>query len=107
MTHDVQNQMDNDCCKPDCPPPSTQDEPCTGTLSGAITGTVTMDCCCPRLYSRTFILNPPPQTIAQLQTYLQNTVSAYENSGYIVLAHSVTDAGGGWVVGLTVAWYAP
>lgn len=107
MGHTVQNKADSKCCQPDCPaPPGTDQEPCTGTLQGAITGTVTMECCCPRLYSRTFIVQVPPQTEGSLQAYLQNTVNAYEAGGYVVLAHSLVDAGAGWMLGLSVGWYA-
>lgn len=106
MTHKFTNQATKDCCKPDCPPPSTDQEPCTGTLNGAITGTVTMECCCPRQYTRTFIVNIGPQSEGALITYLQNTVNAYENAGYQIVAHSLVDVGAGWLLGLTVGYYA-
>ena len=104
MTHEVKAIVEQDCCRPDCPPPGTQEQPCEGDIQ--LAGKVVLDCCCPRLYSRTQIVNIGPQSEANLINFLQNTVSAYEAQGYIVLAHSLIDVGAGWVLGLSVAWYA-
>ena len=96
-----------DRCEPSEPAPQQQDqEPCQGTLEGSISGTLRMDCCCPRLITRTFIIQLPPQQVSNLLQVLQNTVGAYENNGYMVLAHSLTDTGGGWMLGLTIGYYA-
>lgn len=100
------NQTD-DCCLPcdPCPVPTTQEE-CIGELTGSITGAISMPCCCPRLYTRTFVLNIGPQTEPTLLTFLQGTVTAWETSGYLVLGHSTTDIGAGWKFSFTVGWYA-
>lgn len=104
MTHTCENQQGSDGFGPDCPAPTPQQkEPCTGT----ITGTVQMECCCPRLYTRTFALLLPPDFAANIQGTIQSTVNNYESNGYLVLAHSLTDSGGGWLLGLTIGWYAP
>ena len=107
MAFEPVNEVRDDCCCPQEPPPSTDQEPCQGTLTGSISGTVTMDCCCPRLYSRTFIVTIGPQSEGSLVAFLQNTVNSYENMGYVVLAHSLIDTGAGWVLGLSIGWYAP
>lgn len=100
---DFKNVEQKDGCKPDTPaqPQATKD-PCTGEIHG----TVSMECCCPMLRTRTFIVSIGPQTEPQVAAYLQNTVNAYEGSGYMILAHSLVDVGAGWLLGLTVAWYA-
>lgn len=98
---------------PDKPAPEiNQDdgEPCMGTLEGTIQGTVTgrvtMDrCCCCKLVSETQIIDTGPISDADLVLLLQATVTSYETSGYLILAHSLLDVGGSRVIGLTVAWY--
>lgn len=64
-----------------------------------------LDCHCPILKTKTFVINVGPQTEAALMAYQQNTFSAWENAGYNVMAHSITDTGAGWLFVLTVAWY--
>lgn len=106
------NVVKQDRCEPQQPPPEPtpqQTDPCVGQLTGSITGTVTMEnccCCCPQLRTRTFIVPISPQTVPQLQTFMQNTVNSYEAQGFVVLAHSLTDTGAGWTLGLTIGWYA-
>ncbi len=105
MTHDVKIVVQQDRCEPDIPPPGTQQEPCEADVQ--LAGKLTMECCCPRLYTRTQIVNIGPQSEASLINFLQGTVNAYETTGYLVLAHSLIDTGAGWALGLTVGWYAP
>lgn len=110
MGHDVKAVVEQDCCKPDCPAPTPQqtDEYCEGTLTGTINGTVRMEkCCCPQLMTRTFIVDIGPRNLAALIAFLQSTVTAYETTGYLVLAHSLTDTGSNWLLGLTIGWYQP
>lgn len=86
-------------CEPSQPAPQQTENPmCNGTFQ--------MECCCPKLRTRTFALQLGPMTEAQLRTYIQNTVNAYESSGYMILGHSLVDIGAGWMLGLTVGWYA-
>lgn len=108
----VQNKVTANSCEPSTPAPTPQqEEPCEGVLTGRahgcleIEGKVEMPCCCPQLRSQTFIVPINPQGIPQLQGFLQNTVTAYENQGYVILAHSLIDSGSGWVLGLTIGWY--
>ena len=88
----------NGAFEPNEPAPQQDQEYCEGKIM--------MPCCCPQLHTRTQILNIGPQTIQQLQQLLQQTVSNYEAQGYLVLAHSIMDAGAGWKLGLTIGWYA-
>ena len=110
---DVKAVVKADHCEPSCPCPETpttqQDEPCMGTFTGAISGTVQMECCCccPQLRTRTFHVDIGPRTLPALIAFLQNTTAAWENGGYVILAHSITDTGSNWLLGLTVGWYAP
>ena len=105
MTHEVKAVLQDDCCRPDCPPPTTENEPCEGDIQ--LAGKIALECCCPRLYTQTQIVAIGPQSEASLVTFLQGTVTAYETSGYLVLAHSLIDTGAGWALGLTIGWYAP
>ncbi len=90
---------ENGAYKPSEDAPQTQEqEYCEGKIM--------MPCCCPRLYTRTQILQLGPQSEPDLQNLLQTTVSNYEASGYLVLGHSLIDTGAGWVLGLTIGWYA-
>ncbi len=88
-------------CEPQEPPPGT-DDVCEGT----ITGTVRLECCCPRLYSRTLQANIGPQAEADMANFIVATANSYEANGYVVLGHSLTDTGAGWRLFLTVGWYA-
>ena len=91
---------------PDCPAPTPQQEdPCEGDIQ--LSGKLVYHCCCPRLYTRTFILKLGPQTEPQLMTTAQGTVNAWEAGGYLVLAHSLTDLGSEWLFNLTIGWYGP
>lgn len=100
---DFDNVQGADCCKPSepCDPPTTQN-----VCEGQITGVMTYECCCPLLYTRSFIVNIGPQSEGALIAYLQSTVSAYEAANFRVIAHSLIDTGSGWVLGLTIGWYA-
>ena len=100
----VEAVKDGDAYKPNADAPGTQDE--HELCEAEIQGMIKMPCCCPRLYTRTQILSLGPQTEAQLVNLLQSTVSNYEASGYLVLAHSLIDTGAGWALGLTIGWYA-
>lgn len=89
---------ENGAYKPNEPAPQQEEqEYCEGKIM--------LPCCC-KLQTRTQILNIGPQTEAQLITLLQTTVSNYEASGYLILAHSLIDTGAGWALGLTIGWYA-
>ena len=95
----MDNVVNSDGCVPDAPAPQ-QNEPeyCHGTIK--------MECCCPRLYTRTFIVPIGPQTEPQVTTFLGNTVTSYESNGYLVMAHGLVDVGAGWLLTLTIGWYA-
>ena len=105
MTHSVNAEVKNNVINPDCPAPTPQQEDCVGT--GTIQGTVTlnMPCCCPRLYTRTFVIRLNPSDIPTLEGNIASTVNAWEAAGYLVLGHSLTDVGGGWLINLTIGWY--
>ncbi len=68
-------------------------------------GTIELDCHCPILKTKTFVLNVGPQTEATLLTFEGNTFAAWENAGYNIMAHSITDTGSGWLFVFTVGWY--
>lgn len=105
MAHNVQAKQEANRCTPDCPAPQPQqEEPCEGEVR--LTGALVMPCCCPRLHTRSFAIQVGPQTEAQVQAYIQATVNAWEGAGYLIMAHSLTDIGGGWLLNLTVGWYA-
>lgn len=111
--HDVQAVINGEHCEPSTPAPTPQnEEPCEGEIVGKahgcldITGTVTMPCCCPRLYTRTFVIDLPPQSNPSVSGTIQATVNAWEAAGYLILAHGVMDTGPGYRVTLTVGWYA-
>lgn len=100
MALEVIQQADH--CGPSEPPPTPQSEhDCTGTIQG----TVRMECCCPRLMTRTFVVNIGPQSEPSLIAFILATAGAWEASGYLILGHSIVDAGAGWVFGFTVGWY--
>ena len=105
MTHEVKPVIQNDCACPDVPPPTTEQEPCEADIQ--LAGKLFLECCCPRLYTRTQIIQIGPQSEGNLQAFLQGTVNAYEGAGYVVLGHSLIDTGAGWLLGLTVGWFAP
>ena len=42
-----------------------------------------------------------------LISFLAATTTSWEAGGYVILAHSITDTGSNWLLGLTVGWYAP
>jgi hypothetical protein len=65
-----------------------------------------MECCCPTLRTRTFHLNIGPQSEASLIAFLSATTVAYESAGYLVMGHSVADIGAGWLLNLSIGWYA-
>jgi hypothetical protein len=81
---------------------------CEGTIDaqGSINlqGRIMMqcDCCGCRFKTKTTILQVPPQTEQSFDQFLQTQVDNIENSGKLVIAHSIVDAGAGWIVGLTV-----
>ena len=104
-THDPKLQQKTDACVPQvqCPQPQAEDCNAEVQLTGKL---MHMECCCPRLYTRTYIIDIGPQTEPQLQAYLANTVASWENAGYLILGHSLVDTGAGWKLGLTVGWYA-
>jgi hypothetical protein len=103
--HKVQLKVDAKHCCPDCPAPTPQqEEPCEADV--ALTGKLTMECCCPRLYTRTFHTQLAPQSEAALLAYLAATAAAWEAGNYLLLGHSIVDTGSGWLFGLTVGWYA-
>ncbi len=106
-TFDPQIKQTSDACVPTvpCELPSTQQE-CEGTIDGHITGKIMMPCCCPRLYTRTFVLDIGPLAETALTAFKQNTVTAWEAANYLVLAHSTEDTGAGSRLGLTIGWYA-
>jgi hypothetical protein len=96
-----------------CKPAPTNDDNGGGDdgmeCHGSIQGTIRLECdgCggCEKLKTETNIISVPPQTEGNFANFLQTTVSNYENDGYLILAHSVVDVGGGWLVGLTIGWY--
>lgn len=96
---------------PEAPAPDVRenDEPCEGTIEGTSTlsGTIRFkgDCCCPKLKTETLIIDTGPIGDAALVTLLQATTQDYEANNYLVLAHSLLDAGGSRVIGLTIGWY--
>ena len=105
--HTVNPKVQQDGIHPDCPAPTPQQqEPCEGEIMGTISGKLIYECCCDRLYTRTFAIKVGPQTDDQVVATIQSTVSAWEANGYLVLAHSITDLGGSWLVGITVGWYS-
>ncbi len=98
MAHKVEAKNQGTHCVPDVPAPQQAEEYCEGTFR--------MEKCCCNLNTRTFILNIGPQSESNLITFLQNTVNAYESGGYVIIGHSVTDIGAGWLFALTVGWYS-
>ncbi len=89
---------------PEPPTPQAEHENCEGTIEGQIK----LHCHthCLRLKSHTMVLVLGPQSEADLVTLIQGTAQAYEASGYVVLAHNLADTGAGWVLGLTIGYYA-
>ncbi len=102
--HNVECKKEATRCCPSTPPPDPQAEPCMADVE--LTGKLTMECCCPQMYTRTFFIQLGPQTEPQLNAFVNGTVAAWEGAGYLVLAHSIVDTGAGWMIGLTVGWYA-
>jgi hypothetical protein len=100
--------MTDDNGKPD---PSDDKSYCEGTLEGQgsmqFSGAIRLecDCCGSRFKTKTQILQVPPQTEQSFDSFLQAQVDAIENAGKLVIAHSIVDAGAGWIVGLTVGEY--
>ena len=77
-----------------------ESHPCDGTLK--------IECCCPptpQIVTRTFHQNIGPQSEAALIAFLMATTTAWENAGYLILAHNATDIGAGWMFNFTVGWY--
>jgi len=104
-----------DCHCPSTPVPTPQEpEVCdsqfsgnlSGNLSGQLSGLLKMQCCCPQLRSKTFVIPVPPQQNPAFQAYLAASIAAWEGAGYLILAHHSIDVGGGWVLVFTVGWYA-
>jgi len=94
----MENVVKSDRCEPDTPAPQQEEqEYCEGTFR--------MEKCCDRLKTSTFVVNIGPRQLDDLVNFLQNTVGAYEANGYLIMAHHLTDAGAGWVLGLTIGWY--
>lgn len=91
-----------DHCHPvtHCPEHQDHDE-----CEGSIQGTIKLDCRCPQLHTRTFVINVGPQQEPALRTFVGNTTSAWENAGYVIQAINVLDTGAGWMMVLTVGWY--
>jgi len=102
MTDDY--TVKEDRCEPNMPCPQPEPRDCEGDIT--LQGKLVMECCCPQLRTKTFIINIGPQTEASLFTFLQNTVDSWESNGYLVMAHSLVDTGAGWGLGLTVGYYA-
>ena len=91
----------NDDCKTECE--GTLDAEGSIALQGRIR--LECDCCGARFKTKTQIIQVPPQTEGSFDSFLQAQVDAIENSGKLVIAHSIVDAGAGWIVGLTVGEY--
>ncbi len=70
-------------------------------------GTVELKCNnhCHQLRTRSFVVNVPPQNEVQLRAFIQNTFNAWQNAGYLIMAHSVIDTGAGWTFAFTVGFY--
>jgi hypothetical protein len=92
---------DDDDCKMECE--GTLDAQGSLSLQGRIM--MECDCCGSRFKTKTQILQVPPQTETSFDAFLQAQVDAIENAGKLVIAHSIVDAGAGWIVGLTVGEY--
>lgn len=88
----------NGCGPSEPAPQQTNEEYCEGTIR--------IPCCCPKLMTRTFIVPIGPQTEPQVAGFMSTTVNNYEANGYLILGHSLVDTGAGWLLGLTVGWYA-
>jgi len=86
-----------DHCQPGQPVPHEEHEPCVGTF--------TMERCCCKLMTRTFVLQEGPKTEPQLLAFNQATFTAWENAGYLILSQSLVDTGAGWQLSFTVGWY--
>lgn len=96
MALDIKQQADR--CAPSEPAPQIEEqEYCEGTIK--------MQCCCPRLQTRSWALSIGPQNTEQARAFVQNTAQTWEANGYIVLAYGITDIGGGWLLTLTVGYY--
>ena len=65
----------------------------------------TISLVCPRIKTTTRITALGPQNTPQLQQAIQNSVSAIEAAGGLVLAHGLTDTGAGWLLTLTTGEY--
>ena len=87
-----------DHCHPHTHCPEPVNEQCEGRF--------TFECCCPRLRTQTFVINIGPQTEPQLRTFVGNTANAWEAGGFVIQAVNVLDTGAGWMLTLTVGWYA-
>jgi len=96
----------DDHCHPDHPAPDPGHDH-DGDCKGVIQGNVTLHCDnhCHRLRTRSFVINIPPQTEPAMRAFEQATFNAWENGGYLVMAHSIVDVGAGWNLSLTIAWY--
>ncbi len=92
-----------DHCQPthECPDPG-QAEECEGSIEGVIK----LNCRCPHLHTKTFVINIGPQTEPQLRAFVGNTANAWENAGYVIQAVNVIDTGAGWMLVIAVGWYA-
>lgn len=96
-----------DHCAPSQPVPTPQEpDVCDSQFSGNLSGVIKMACCCPKLRTRTFVIQVPPQGNPVYAAFLTTTINAWEAAGYLVIAHHAVDVGGGWVLVLTVGWYA-
>ncbi len=92
-----------DHCHPKvhCPDPGLVDE-----CEGVIEGSIRLNCTCPHLHTRTFVINIGPNTEPQLRAFVQNTANAWEAGGYVIQAVNVLDTGAGWMLVIAVGWYA-
>jgi len=69
-------------------------------------GSIKLDCVCPMLKTKTFVLNIGPQTEVSLNSFQVTTFNSWEVAGYLIMAHSLVDTGAGWGFAFTVGWYA-
>ncbi len=104
--HKCEVVLKPDHCHPSHPAPGQHDDH-DEHCKGEIQGTVTLHCDnhCHQLRTRTMIVAISPRTEPQLRAFELATFQAWENAGYLIMAHSLIDTGAGWSLTFTVAWY--